>query len=140
MPSSTMTAGRAGPVPPKAPAPPLQFDPLTLLDPDELGLGDSLADDHVLVDDADAVFSDSSHRQLGLDGKANLAHNDDVQDGIESLGDLEGNRDSSSGQSQDDDARSPQPHQLAGKAPPRIGPVQERHDPHPLANAASVPC
>ncbi len=65
-------------------------------------LGGSYQANEVVVDDADAVLADRAHRQLGLAGRPDLAHQDHVERRVEGAGDLERNRHAATRETEDD--------------------------------------
>src|SRR5205814_10070541 len=68
---------------------PFELYSLPLLDRGELVIGDTGECLDAVVDDAHAVFADSAHGELGLEGHSELPHDDDVEWSIERPSDLE---------------------------------------------------
>ena len=81
----------------------------------------------VLGHDANTVFSDGPHGELGLDRHAELADHDDIQRSSQGPRHLRGHDHTPAWQPEDDDVRLAQIGQELGEAPPRIGSINERH-------------
>ena len=120
---------RPGPVQPVALGPAAQLSPLPLLDLGEHPLADLLGRRHLGVDQPDAVLADGPHGQLGLGGQADLTDQDHVEREAQRLRDLVADRDATPGQAEHDGIGAAHPRQHTGQPPPRIGTVEERHDP-----------
>ncbi len=71
----------------------------------ELPVGDAQRVEHLVVEDAGAALTDRAHRELGLSGGAQLAHDDDVERRAEGISHLDADRHAAAGESDDDRVR-----------------------------------
>jgi hypothetical protein len=105
----------------------LELGSLAHLDRGEHVAAHQRAAHQVAVDDPNAALADGTHRQLGLEGQAELADDDDVERRIERPGDLEGDRHATTWQPQNDYILATEALQPLCQPTARIGPVHERH-------------
>ena len=91
-----------GATPAQAPHPVLELGPLPALDGGELGLGDPGLGHHLVVDDEHPSLAERPHRQFGLEGDPKLAHDQDVERGVQGQGHLVGHGNPAPGEADDD--------------------------------------
>ena len=80
----------------------LELGPLPALDGGELGLGDPGLGHHLVVDDEHPSLAERPHRQFGLEGDPKLAHDQDVERGVQGQGHLVGHGNPAPGEADDD--------------------------------------
>ncbi|OHV57552.1 hypothetical protein BCD48_42925 [Pseudofrankia sp. BMG5.36] len=102
-------AGQRCPRPgtPEPAGPTVQLHPLLGLDRGKLLRGDAGQPQDLVVDDQHTALGDGAHRQLGLERDTQLANQDDIQRGTQRLRHLIGDRDTTTGQPDNDDVLSP---------------------------------
>lgn len=116
----------------------LQHLPLTCLDLGQLVLGDPGGTHHLVVDHADAAFTDGSHARFRLEGHAEFAHQADVQRCAEGAGDLCGDRDPSAGQPQHHYVGTLEVLQQGRQPPAGVPTIHEVHDPASLPRRSTA--
>ena len=85
----------------------LELGPLAGLYLGELVGGHAGHPEDPFVDDSGTAFADGAHRQLGLEGHAQLADHDHVEGRVEGSGHLEGHGYPAPGETDDHDVRAP---------------------------------
>jgi hypothetical protein len=118
--------------------PPVELGPLAGLDGRQLLVADQRAADQGAVDDPNAALADGADGQLGLGGEAELADDDDVRGRAERPGDREGDRDSATGQAQDNRVRAAESLQPLRQPPAGVGPICESHRPPPRGDTLAA--
>ena len=108
--------------------PPLQLLALASFDSGEVGLGGPGETDDLVVDDADTIFADRPHRQLGLTRDSDLADDDDVEGRVERLRDLERNGDAAPREPEYDDVVTPKVLEARSERRASLRPVSEHPD------------
>ena len=130
MPSSTMTAVRSREVDrARVAAEPgdsrLELVTFAPLDRGELARLEPNVGDDVVVQHARALLADRAHRELGLPGHAELAHDEHVERSTERDRDRRGDRDAAAGEPEHDRIGRVDVDQTGGESPACVSPVGE---------------
>jgi hypothetical protein len=93
--------------------------------------------DQGVVEDADTTFRDRADPEFGLPGASDLSHDDDVQDGSETVGDDSGDKHAAARQPDHERLQRRVPGQAAGELAARIASILEHSSRAPSTDPRS---
>ena len=117
----------------------VEFSTLPLLNRLEVGRTDGTRSNGFLVLHSYSVLADSSHRQLGLEGNAQLSHDDDVEGCAQNQSHLGSDGNAATGQPEDDGPVASETGSLHGLSQVTTGVHAIAEHRHHLLAACSLP-
>ena len=115
-----------------------QLCALLCLDRGELLVCHACIAQNVFVENAGTAFSDRAHRELGLEGDTQLAHDDQLERRAEPARHFGGNGYPTSRQTDDDDVLSAEVREVPREVPTGVGPVLEPHGASPCPSRTTT--